>query len=126
MLVVDDNEDAREMYRMYFEHVGLRIVTANNGREAITKTRRLKPDVVVMDLTMPVMDGWEAARWMKDAPDLQDIPIIALTGRALRTPGDREREHDFDAYVTKPCLPDDLFMIVQNAVDQRDRRRRRA
>lgn len=114
------------MYRMYFEHVGVQIITAMDGREAITKTRRLKPDVIVMDLTMPVMDGWEAARWLKDAPESRHIPIIALTGRAFRTPGDREREHDFDAYVTKPCLPDDLLAIVRNAVDQRGRRRRRA
>lgn len=126
VLIVDDNEDAREMYRMYFEHVGLRIITANDGRDAITKARRLKPDAIVMDLAMPVMDGWETARWLRDAPDLRHIPIVALTGRALRSPGDRERERDFDDYVTKPCLPDVLFTIVRNVVEQRGRRRRRA
>lgn len=113
------------MYRMYFEHVGLGIVTAKDGRDAIRKTREQKPDVIVMDLTMPGMDGWEAARRLKHQPESAGIPIIALTGRAIRTADDRERERDFDRYVTKPCLPDDLLMIVRDVIDEHGRRRRR-
>ena len=127
VLVVDDFLDAREMYAEYFVFSGFRVVEATNGEEAIRKAIELTPQVILMDLSMPGMDGWEATRRLKADRRTRDIPVIALTGHALTGFSESAKLAGCDAFVTKPCLPDTLVEEVrrllggQNA--KRDRRK---
>src|SRR4029077_10100891 len=77
VLVVDDDRDARAMYRMYLKHAGCKVRTALYGIAAIAKAKDRPPDVIVMDLAMPRLDGWIASRWLKSSPATAHIPIIA-------------------------------------------------
>src|SRR4029077_15916515 len=83
VLLVDDYPDAREMYAEYLEFSGFDIVQAGNGVEAIERARDSHPDVILMDLSLPVMDGWEAPRRLKADERTRPIPVLAVTGHAL-------------------------------------------
>src|ERR671936_1867417 len=83
ILVVDDFADNREMYTQFLEFSGFRVAEAQNGHEALEKAFELSPDLVVMDLSLPGLDGWEATRQLKANDRTRGIPIIALTGHAL-------------------------------------------
>ena len=108
ILVVEDFDDAREMYRDYLDFAGFRVETARDGREAIEKARALQPDLILMDLSLPGIDGWEATRLLKAAPETKQIIIIALSAHALATEGERARAAGCDGFIAKPCLPPDL------------------
>jgi CheY-like chemotaxis protein len=113
VLVVDDFDDNRQMYAEFLALSGFRTAQAVDGAEAITKTRELLPDIVVMDLSLPVIDGWEAIKCLKSDPRTRHIPVIALTGHALE--GHSEggaREAGCDGFLTKPCLPEQLLDMV--------------
>ena len=121
ILVVDDYQDAREMYAEYLQYSGFRVAEAKNGNEAVTQARSLKPDLILMDLSLPGMDGWEATRVLKADEETRHIPIVALTGHALAGASEGARKAGCDSFVTKPCLPDDLVVEVRrmlNAVKQ--------
>ena len=121
ILVVDDYQDAREMYAEYLQYSGFRVAEAKNGSEAVAQARSLRPDLILMDLSLPGMDGWEATRVLKADEDTKDIPIVALTGHALAGASEGARKAGCDSFVTKPCLPDDLVVEVRrmlNAVKQ--------
>src|SRR5687768_15008959 len=83
ILLAEDFEDARELYRDYLEFSGFEVKTANNGREAIEQALALQPDVILMDASMPVLDGWQATRELKANPATKHIPILALTAHAF-------------------------------------------
>src|SRR6476659_338496 len=118
VLVVEDYEDAREMYSAYLQFSGYRVAEASNGLEAIEKTLELLPDIILMDLALPKMDGWEATRRLKTDERTKHIPIVALTGHALAGFADGARAAGCDAFVTKPCLPDALVAEVKRLLDQ--------
>jgi CheY-like chemotaxis protein len=121
ILVVDDYQDAREMYAEYLQYSGFRVAEAKNGNEAVTQARSLRPDLILMDLSLPGMDGWEATRVLKADDATKHIPIVALTGHALAGASEGARKAGCDSFVTKPCLPDDLVVEVKrmlNAVKQ--------
>jgi two-component system, cell cycle response regulator DivK len=121
ILVVDDYQDAREMYAEYLQFSGFRVAEARNGNEAVAQARSLKPDLILMDLSLPGMDGWEATRVLKADDETRRIPIVALTGHALAGASEGARKAGCDSFVTKPCLPDDLVVEVKrmlNAVKQ--------
>ena len=121
ILVVDDYQDAREMYAEYLQYSGFRVAEARNGNEAVAQARSLKPDLILMDLSLPGMDGWEATRVLKADEETRHIPIVALTGHALAGASEGARKAGCDSFVTKPCLPDDLVVEVKrmlNAVKQ--------
>jgi len=121
ILVVDDYQDAREMYAEYLQYSGFRVAEARNGNEAVAQARSLKPDLILMDLSLPGMDGWEATRVLKADDETRHIPIVALTGHALAGASEGARKAGCDSFVTKPCLPDDLVVEVRrmlNAVKQ--------
>jgi CheY-like chemotaxis protein len=121
ILVVDDYQDAREMYAEYLQFSGFRVAEARNGNEAVAQARSLKPDLILMDLSLPGMDGWEATRVLKADDETRHIPIVALTGHALAGASEGARKAGCDSFVTKPCLPDDLVVEVKrmlNAVKQ--------
>ena len=122
VLVVEDYQDAREMYAAYLQFSGFEVAEAGNGIEAIEKTRALLPDIVLMDLALPRMDGWEATRRLKNDPLTKHIPIVALTGHALAGHAEGAREAGCDAFVTKPCLPDALVAEIKRLLDQHRRK----
>ena len=105
VLIVDDFEDNREMYAQYLRFHGYEIAEADNGQEALKQAAALLPDVIVMDLSLPGMDGWEATRRLKQEPLTRDIPVIALTGHALTGSEHTAREAGCDTFLTKPCAP---------------------
>lgn len=112
ILVVEDFDDAREMYRDYLAFAGFRVETARDGREGIEKARAFQPDLILMDLSLPGIDGWEATRLLKAAPETRQIIIIALSAHALATEGDRARAAGCDGFIAKPCLPPDLVLEI--------------
>jgi CheY-like chemotaxis protein len=117
VLVVDDYSDAREMYVEYLAFSGFRVAEAKNGAEAIEKATELMPDLILMDLSLPVMDGWEATRRLKADSRTRGIPVVALTGHALAGHSEGARNAGCDAFVTKPCLPDVLVAEVRKMLD---------
>jgi two-component system, cell cycle response regulator DivK len=119
VLVVDDYADAREMYAEYLEFSGFRVAEAKNGAEALDKAFELAPDVILMDLSLPVMDGWEATRRLKADERTRGIPVVALTGHALSGHSNGARDAGCDAFVTKPCLPDALVQEVKKQLAAR-------
>ena len=116
ILVVEDYDDAREMYVEYLTFTGFRVESATNGLEAIEMTHRLKPDLVLMDLALPKLDGWEATRRLKSDPATARIPVIALTGHALAGHAERAREAGCDSFITKPCVPDELVAEISRVL----------
>jgi len=108
VLLVEDYEDTREMYRDYLEFCGFAVVTAQDGIEAIEKASAIRPDVILMDLSLPVMDGWEATRRLKASPDTAALKIIALSAHPPTTDGSAVQGAGCDAFIAKPCLPTDL------------------
>jgi CheY-like chemotaxis protein len=113
VLVVEDYQDAREMYAAYLQFSGYRVAEATNGIEAIDKTLELMPDIILMDLALPKMDGWEATRRLKEDERTKHIPIVALTGHALAGHSDLAHQAGCDSFVTKPCLPDALVAEIK-------------
>jgi CheY-like chemotaxis protein len=102
VLVVDDNPAGRELVRESLQRFTSSISEAGNGREALEKMRAARPDLVLLDIQMPEMDGYEVLREIRHDPDLHDLRVIALTAFAMQ--GDRERAlaAGFDDYITKP------------------------
>lgn len=102
ILVVEDNELNRDMLTRRLGRKGFETVVAVDGREGVNMAKLEKPDLILMDMSLPVLDGWEATRQIKSAPETSSIPVIALTAHAMA--GDRERALDAgcDDYDTKP------------------------
>ena len=117
ILVVDDYQDAREMYAEYLQFSGFRVAEAKNGNEAVEKAFALKPDLILMDLSLPGMDGWEATRRLKADEATRHIPVVALTGHALAGASEGAKKAGCDSFVTKPCLPDDLVVEVRRMLN---------
>jgi two-component system cell cycle response regulator DivK len=111
ILVADDDLDARTMYGMYLKSMGCDVYTATDGAGAIKQAMALHPDLIVLDLAMPHIDGWAAAERLRRSPVTRGIPIIALTA----IPGAREsaRLSGCDAFMSKPCLPQMLWCEVR-------------
>ena len=120
VLVVEDYQDAREMYAAYLQFSGYRVAEATNGLEAIEQANALMPDIILMDLALPKMDGWEATRRLKEADKTRHIPIVALTGHALAGHAEGARQAGCDSFVTKPCLPDALVAEIKRMLAERD------
>jgi len=116
VLVVDDFADAREMYGEYLKFCGFRVAEAQNGVEAIDKAKRLKPDLILMDLSMPVVDGWEATRRLKADAATKAIPVVALTGHAMAGHSESAKSAGCDVVITKPCLPHDLIKEIKKVI----------
>ena len=117
VLLVDDYPDAREMYSEYLEFSGFDVVEAGNGMEALQRAVDTAPDIILMDLSLPVMDGWEATRRLKADQRTKAIPVVALTGHALAGISEGAKQAGCDAFVTKPCLPEDLVREIRKILD---------
>jgi two-component system, cell cycle response regulator DivK len=116
VLIVDDNLDAREMYAIYLEHAGFRAAEAADGETALELARRDQPAVILMDATMPRMDGWEAARRLKADASTRAIPLIMLTAHAFAEHRKRAADVGADAFLAKPVLPDALAVEIRKVL----------
>jgi len=102
ILIVEDNEDNQNLMRFLLERAGYEVTAVENGLAGIEAARNTPPDIILMDLSLPELDGWSAARELKADPGLSKIPLIAVTAHTM--PGDRRKALDagFDAYISKP------------------------
>ena len=112
ILLVEDNEDNRIIYATILRHGGYEVHEAVNGVEGVDKARALRPELVLMDISVPLIDGWEATRILRSDPETARMRIIAVTAHAL--PGDEERslEAGCDGYIAKPITPVALLAEV--------------
>jgi CheY-like chemotaxis protein len=101
------------MYTEYLKFSGFDVVEAGNGIEALERAADGQPDIILMDLSLPVMDGWEATRRLKADQRTASIPVVALTGHALAGISEAAKRAGCDAFVTKPCLPEDLVKEIR-------------
>jgi two-component system, cell cycle response regulator DivK len=112
VLVVDDFDDNRLLYATTIAEAGYAVEEASNGQEAIDKIGSTRPAIIIMDLSMPVLDGWETTRRIKADPRTADIVIIALTGHATNYGLQQAKDAGAEAVLTKPCLPQDLLGVI--------------
>jgi two-component system cell cycle response regulator DivK len=109
ILLVEDSSEMRKLVRIILEQANHTVVEADNGQAGIEIARGERPDLILMDLSLPVMNGWDATRAIKSDPDLRPIPVVALTAHAMQ--GDREQALAVgcDGYLTKP-IDDELLL----------------
>ena len=119
ILIVEDNMDTYELVHFILEKSGFETFLAVNGRDGVNAAIKQKPDLIIMDMSMPEMDGWTATGLIKKDEQTKAIPVIAVTAHAL--PGDRQRAMDAgcDEYITKPMDLDELVETVQYWVNKR-------
>jgi len=117
VLVVDDFADNREMYSEYLSLSGYDVIEAKNGMEAIDAAQARQPDIIIMDLSLPVMDGWEATRRLKADERTRYIPVVALTGHALEGHSRGAKDAGCDSFLAKPCLPDQLVAEIKRMLE---------
>src|SRR3954451_17937201 len=104
------------MYALYLQHAGFRAAEAGDGEAAIESARRDRPAIILMDATMPRLDGWEAAKRLKSDEATKSIPLIMLTGHAFSEHRDRAAEVGADAFLAKPVLPDALTVEIKRVL----------
>jgi CheY-like chemotaxis protein len=113
ILVVEDHELNLDLLVQLLED-RYQVVTATDGASGLDMAQELRPDAILMDLSLPVVDGWEAIRRLKDSPELSPIPVIALTAHAMAGDEERARDCGCDDYMTKPIDEDVLFAKLQH------------
>ena len=118
ILVVEDQEDNRQILRDLLGSAGLRMIEADNGEQALTVARSQRPDLILMDIQLPLVDGYEATRSIKRDPELKHIPVIAVTSYALSGDEQRAREAGCDAYVAKPYSTRHLLAKIGQFLEQ--------
>ncbi|HEX6924732.1 MAG TPA: response regulator [Longimicrobiaceae bacterium] len=116
VLLVEDNEDNRTVYRTILEHFGYQVIEARNGEDGVRTARETIPDLILMDISIPVIDGWEATKILKNDPATSHIPIIALTAHALATDRAKAEEVGCDGYLAKPCEPRRVVAEVERFI----------
>ena len=116
ILVVDDYQDAREMYSEYLKASGFRVAEARTGLEAVSKAHELQPDCILMDLSLPGIDGWEATRQLKADRSTTHIPIVAITGHTSELASRDAHAAGCSSFVLKPALPDAVVAEVKKAM----------
>lgn len=113
ILVVEDQEDNRRILRDLLTSVGYETLEAVNGEQGVAAAISEHPDLILMDIQLPVLDGYEATRRIKADPDLRDIPVIVVTSYALSGDEAKARAAGCDAYVTKPYSPRQLLATIR-------------
>lgn len=114
ILVVEDNEDNREIFVFRLQQLDFEVLVASNGKEALEIASRSKPDLIFMDLRMPVMDGWEATRALRQTEWGRDLPVIAVTAHAMK----EEREKALNAGCNEFILKPVDYSIIQRTIQR--------
>ena len=118
LLLVEDNEDNRTIYSTLLRHLGYQVIEAQNGVRAIELARSERPDLILMDISIPELDGWEATRILRGDPATKDIPIVALTAHALEDDRERAAEVGFSSYLAKPIEPRAVLAEVRRLIGE--------
>ena len=118
ILLVEDNEMNRDMLSRRLARKGHEMVMALDGAEGVAKAQADPPDLILMDMSLPVLDGWEATRRLKADPTTRDIPIIALTAHAMSSDEQKAREAGCDDFDTKPIELERLLGKIQTQLDR--------
>jgi len=113
ILVVDDDPNARDIVRMYLEAKGYRVSTAADGKEALAKLEEVRPELVLLDVMMPGMDGWEVARVIKNHPQFASVRLVMLTARSDFTDKQEGLRSGADDYIVKPIRLEELGERVE-------------
>ena len=113
ILVVEDQEDNRQILRDLLASSGFEMIEAEDGEQALVQAAKHRPDLILMDIQLPIMDGYEATRRLKADPELKAIPIIVVTSYALSGDEDKARAAGCDAYVAKPYSPRALLAKIK-------------
>jgi two-component system cell cycle response regulator DivK len=113
ILIVEDTEDNRQIMRDLLSSAGYALIEAKTGAEGVSMAKEHKPDLILMDIQLPIMDGYEATRRIKKEPELHAIPIIAVTSYALAGDEAKTRAAGCDAYIAKPFSPRQLLLKVR-------------
>lgn len=117
VLLVEDHADNRAIYSIILEHGGFQIRTAEDGAEGVAAAREWMPDLILMDISLPGMDGISAARELKADPQTQNICIVALTALVFKEDRARADDAGFDGYLTKPIEPKQVLAEVRRLLD---------
>ncbi len=118
VLIVEDNEDNRIIYRTFLEHHGYVVLEACDGEAGVRSARENRPDIVLMDIAMPVLNGLEATKILKSGPATASIPVVALTAHAMVADRNLAAEAGCDSYITKPAEPRQVLAEVQRMLAQ--------
>jgi len=113
ILVVDDQEDLRGVLRDLLIGSGYTVIEAADGETGVAKAKSDRPDLILMDIQMPVIDGYEATRLIKGDPNLKPIPIVAVSSFAMKGDEEKARAAGCDHYVTKPYSPMQLLRLIR-------------
>jgi len=113
ILIVDDYPDALDIWALYLRSLGYRVSTASDGAAAIAQAESLLPDLIVLDLELPLVSGFDVARHLRANPDTSSIPLIAATGYSHSFQLDRARDAGFDQILIKPADPDALVEAIE-------------
>ncbi|MCC6318901.1 MAG: response regulator [Gemmatimonadaceae bacterium] len=105
VLLIEDNEDTRIVYSTILRHHGYRTIEAVDGEEGVARAAEVAPDVVILDISLPRMDGWAVAKRLRSEPATATVPMLALTAHASPGDRDRARREGFNGYLAKPCDP---------------------
>jgi CheY-like chemotaxis protein len=116
VLLVEDDRDNRAIYRTILEHSGYLVIEAEDGETGVQLARQHRPALVLMDISIPVLDGWAATRILKSDPATAAIPIIALTAHALAEDREKAAEAGCDSYLSKPVAPRRVVAEVQRFI----------
>jgi CheY-like chemotaxis protein len=119
VLIVDDLTDQRELYAGYLVYLGYRVEEASGGVEGIAKAIELLPDLIIMDLAMPGLDGFDATRVLKAVSLTKSIPVVALTAHGEHLPREWASVAGCDVYLRKPILPGDLAAEIDRVLRKR-------
>ena len=122
VLLVEDDQDGRRMYVEWLAGAGFHVNEAHNGLQALERAFDVRPDVIVTDLDIPGIDGFELTRRLKQDPRTHDIPVLAVTGyAAFASDPERARRAGCDGVLPKPCSPQDLETAIRSLIPERSR-----
>ncbi|MBI2889969.1 MAG: response regulator [Nitrospirae bacterium] len=121
VLIVEDNPDTREIWSTIFTVSGYEVVLAENGLEGVEAAQAQHPDVIVMDYSLPLLDGWQATRRIRSQPALRMVPIIGVTAHGRVADRQSALEAGCNDYLTKPCEPRDILAAVARALGSAER-----
>jgi len=119
ILLVEDNEMNRDMLSRRLIRRGYDVILAQDGKEGLETAQTQSPDLILMDMSLPVMDGWEATRRLKDSPNTASIPVVALTAHALTDDRDKATRAGCDGYETKPVELPRLIETIERLLGAR-------
>jgi two-component system cell cycle response regulator DivK len=120
ILIADDDYDNRAILTQALEAAGFQVLQAENGQEAIDTAVREKPTLIFLDLSMPKMNGWEAAKRLRQLPELSATPIFAFTAHALQGDEMKAKAAGCDDYISKPCVPREVVQKVRDRLGKKE------